>query len=267
MIMQNPNIETPNTPQESLANFRSIDDDWTKITNTNYWKLISKVIGNIDIKSWSGDINIETKGTLGNAGNINILARNKHGALPGYRAGNVTIKSDTPFRVFTDPRDLFLDTHLTGKFTGQFSWFSSSVTTNTLTVPPITVKPLENIQLLLNALGINISFGFANINQLNGGCPYCITDAILQAAVDLNLFKQIPYKDAKLALEGPCKTHKFNALNQSIIHKEDNIIAGATSLLNMTSNGFGHTVDTFGLDEIYADTKFGSITINRSRNI
>jgi hypothetical protein len=125
MIMQNPNIKSVSGAW--IDNFRSIDDDWTNLNDNNYWKLISKVIGNIEIDSWNGDINIKTKGTLGNTGNINIIANNQYGALPGYKAGNVNIDAQSPFRIFTDPRDLFLDTHLRGKFLGQFSWFSSSV--------------------------------------------------------------------------------------------------------------------------------------------
>lgn len=83
MIMQNPSVGVPTSGW--IHQFRNIDDKWTNVTNTTYWKLISKVVGNIDIKSWSGDINIETKGTLGNAGNINLFANNKYGALPGYK--------------------------------------------------------------------------------------------------------------------------------------------------------------------------------------
>lgn len=66
MIMQNPTVSAP-SGNVWLQEFRSIDDEWTDITNKRYWKLISKAMGNIDIKSWSGDINIETTGTLGNA--------------------------------------------------------------------------------------------------------------------------------------------------------------------------------------------------------
>jgi hypothetical protein len=148
MIMQNPNVE-PVMPSGLLKKFRTIADDWTNITNKEYWKLIGKVVGNIDIKSWSGDINIMTEGTLGNAGNINIRAKNKYGALPGYKTGNVIITADDPQRIFTDPRDLFLDTHLMGKLQGKFAWFSSVIPTDS---PSITVKPFAPAQMLLQAL-------------------------------------------------------------------------------------------------------------------
>lgn len=142
-----------------LEKFRTIADDWTNITNKEYWKLIGKIIGNIDISSWSGDINIKTHGTLGNAGNINIRAQNKYGALPGYKVGNVYITADTPQRIFTDPRDLFLDTHLAGKFQGKFAWFSSTMPMPDITTPPpISNKPFAPAQMLLNVLGVNVEF-------------------------------------------------------------------------------------------------------------
>lgn len=151
MIMQNPNIS--NVTTNWLNEFRSIDDDWTNLNNDNYWKLISKVVGNINIDSWNGDINIKTKGTLGNAGNINLIANNKYGALPGYKAGNVNIDAHSPFRIFTDPRDLFLDTHLIGKLTGQFAWFSSTPgQPPALAMPTPAIKPFMPVQLVLNFL-------------------------------------------------------------------------------------------------------------------
>lgn len=160
MIMQNPNIAPPSG--DWLSEFRYIDDDWLNITNTNYWKLFSKTIGNIDIRSWSGDINICTSGTLGNAGNINISAKNKYGNLPEYKTGNVNITADTPFRVYTDPRDLFLDTHLLGKLTGKFAWFSNANGPTGKTPPPISIKPLNPVQMILSLLGVPFEFGFAS---------------------------------------------------------------------------------------------------------
>lgn len=157
MIMQNPNIDPPGP--NFLDDFRSIDDNWRDISNTRYWKLISRVIGNIDVESWTGNININTYGALGNSGNISINASNRHGALPGYTGGNIKMHSDSEFRVFSDPRDLFLDTHLLGKLTGQFSWFSS-VNGIKNAPPPILIKPLNTVQVLLNMLRSSISIWF-----------------------------------------------------------------------------------------------------------
>lgn len=261
MIMQNPNIETPENPQIALENFRTIDEDWTKVTNTNYWKLISNVMGNIDIKSWTGNINIVTSGALGNAGNINILANNKHGALPGYHVGNVNIKANTPFRTFTDPRDLFLDTHLVGKIFGQFAWFSTPAGGKPMMPPAITVKPFDKVQMILNLLGVPFQFGFASEESNGGGCKYCINDALYQTAVDLKLFTFIDYKTLKDNLFGEaCKPHRFNALNQSLMHKGE-LIGGSTSVVTRQSNGYGHAVDVFKLDQMYGDYTFGSVQI------
>ncbi len=259
MIMQNPNITPPSG--DFLAMFRSIDDDWQNITNVAYWKLISKVVGNIDIESWSGDINIKTEGTLGNGGNINLIANNKYGALPGYEVGNVKIIANTPFRIYTDPRDLFLDTHLLGKLTGQFSWFSS-VGGIKPAAPPISIKPLNPVQAILSLLGIPFQFGFASPNSGGGGCMQCITDVITQTAVDLMAFSALPWAITNTLFLSQPEHHKFNAVKGSFMHKD--IIQGSVSLLKKQSNGFGHAVDKFGLDEIYGETNysFGNVLIN-----
>lgn len=263
MIMQNP-LVTPVSGSDWIKDFRTIDDNWNNITNTAYWKLISRVIGNIDIKSWSGDINIETEGSLGNAGNINLFANNKHGALPGYKVGNVQVTANTPFRVFTDPRDLFLDTHLMGKFYGQFAWFSTKPGQPPSKTPPaITVKPLNTVQMLLQLLGVPFQFGFTEINSNGGGCASCITDVITQMAVDLQLFTIVPWMITEnLFLDDQLPYHNFNAAHKSFMHTD--IIDGSVSILKKQSNGFGHAVDKFGLNEIYGNVEygFGNILMN-----
>lgn len=265
MIMQNPAIETP-VPDDWLARFRTIDDNWNNITNTAYWKLISKVIGNIDIKSWNGDINVQTYGTLGNAGNINLFANNRYGALPGYKVGNVNIVADTPFRIYTDPRDLFLDTHLMGKIYGKFAWFSHATNPNaddSLMPPTITVKPLQPVQELLQLLGVPFEFGFTTTVSNGGGCMQCITDVITQTAKDLQLFSIVPYViTEQLFLQQP-EHHKFNASAKSL-NEADDVPGGSVSILTQQSNGYGHAVDTYEMDEIYGSTNypFGCVLIN-----
>lgn len=261
MIMQNPNITATDEPTDALKMFRSIDDDWTNITNTNYWKLISNVMGNIDIKSWSGNINVVTSGTLGNAGNINILANNKHGGLPGYTAGNVNIKANTPFRVYSDPRDLFLDTHLVGKLMGKFAWFNTATESNTYSPPAITEKPFEEVQAILSLLGLNVEFGFASDDNKEAGCKYCISDALYQAATDLKLFQMVPYTLTKKIFEGKCPPHKFNSLKPSFADVENDLPGGSTSILNSKSNGYAHAVDEFGLDSMY-NNRYGMVTVD-----
>jgi hypothetical protein len=248
MIMQNPNIEAPT--DNWLSKFRSIDDNWTRITNTAYWKSFSNVMGNITLDSWSGDIDLHTKGTLGNAGNINILANNKYGSLPEYSVANINMKANTPFRIYTDPRDLFLDTHLLGKLTGKFAWFSNaSAATGPAdkpiippkTPPAIVQKPLQPVQLLLSLLGVPFEFGFASETSNGGGCMQCITDVITQVAADLHGFEIAPWVLAEQLFLNEPKHHKFNAVKGSLMHPD--IIGGSVSLLTQDSNGYGHAVD------------------------
>jgi hypothetical protein len=257
MIMQNPNIVPPSGTW--ISKFRSIDDDWNNITNENYWKLISKVIGNIDLRSWSGDINIITQGTLGNAGNINILANNKYGALPGYECGNINQVANTPFRIYSDPRDLFLDSHITKFTTGKFAWFSSANGPQK-SAPPITIKPLNPVQAILQLLGVPFEFGFTQEDSNGGGCMKCITDVITQCALDLGGFSILPWViSEQIFLQAP-EHHKFNAAYGSLMHK-DECCPGSVSLLKQESNGYGHACEVFGLDEIYGGTNysFGNI--------
>lgn len=119
MITQNPNIQPVKTMdwKDNLAtltpgeyrNFSTVDDDWHNVTNEAYWKVIGRLVGNIDIKSWSGDINIATQGRLGNAGNINISAKDSVGTLPDYKAGNLNISNKAKSKIHNDPRHYFLD--------------------------------------------------------------------------------------------------------------------------------------------------------------
>lgn len=119
MITQNPNINPVREDEwkDNLAaytpgeyrNFTSVDDDWRTISNTAYWKVIGRLVGNINIKSWSGDIDILTEGRLGNAGNINIQAQDSIGTLPDYKAGNLNISNKAESKIYNDPRHYFFD--------------------------------------------------------------------------------------------------------------------------------------------------------------
>mgnify|MGYP003302406291 CR=1 FL=1 len=262
MIMQNPNIKSVSGAW--INDFRNIDDDWTNLNDNNFWKLISKVIGNVTVKSWNGDIDLKTAGTLGNGGNINIIANNQYGALPGYKAGNVNIDAQSPFRIFTDPRDLFLDTHLQGKFMGTFSWFSSTASpTPSIAPPAISVKPFAPVQMILGMLGIPVQFGFA-VPSTNGkgGCAACIYDVLVQAAADLGIFSMVPWVLAKLLVEGQPELHHFNALHPALGNTGE--CPGSVSILKQESNGYAHAVDTYHLDETFSDANspFGNVIIN-----
>lgn len=279
MIMQNPNIQAPSGVADGswLKNFRSIDDDWKNITNTAYWKLISKVVGNVSIDSWTGDISLRTQGQLGNAGNINLLANNMYGGLAGYETGNVKIMSNSPFRVYTDPRDLFFDSDLTSKMTGKIICFST--VSGSMTPKVAKYKPMEKAQALLEVIGVPVQFGFTTDNSNGGGCMKCINDVFVQCAVDLGAFASIPWVIAKEAFSSDTieMGHRFNSVYGSYVHKDDDIVQGSSSIIHQESNGFGHAVDEYGLDEFYGGGTYnigtvciegvGSLQANVGKNV
>lgn len=279
MIMQNPNIKAPSGVSDGswLKDFRSIDDDWKNVTNTAYWKLISKVIGNVSIDSWTGDISLRTQGQLGNAGNINLLANNMYGGLAGYETGNVKIMSNSPFRIYTDPRDLFFDSDLTSKMTGKMICFST--VSGDMTPKVAKYKPMEKAQALLELIGIPVQFGFTTDDSNGGGCMKCINDVFVQCAVDLGGFATIPWVIAKEVFSSDSieMGHRFNAVSGSYIHKDDDIVQGSTSVIHQESNGFGHAVDVYGLDEFYGSGTYnigtvciestGSLQANTGKNV
>lgn len=266
MIMQNPNISAPAKAKNAwIEDFRSIDINWNSVTNTTYWKLISKVIGNIDISSWSGDITVKTQGTLGNAGNINLYANNKYGGLPGYQCGNINMTADTPFRIFTDPRDLFFDSNLYNRFMGKFYLFSSNSSSNIpmLDIPVNTIKPFKVIQMIAALLGLPAQFGFVQQDSHGGGCIKCITDVLHSAINSLGGFSLLPFNIAikPFIPQNTNPTHKFNSLNNSLVQP---IYCDSSNLLKGESNGFGHAVDIFKLGQGFETFSYrmGGIYLN-----
>ena len=111
MIVQNPNITSPQNENDLswLASFGEDAKDWRTVKDDVMWKLPGRMMGNINIESWSGDINIKTESELGCAGNINLKAEEKIGTFNGYKAGTITLKNSAKKRVYSDPRNLFLD--------------------------------------------------------------------------------------------------------------------------------------------------------------
>ena len=257
MILQNPNIKPP-TEKNWIKDFRSIDENWNNISNTAYWKILGKLMGNIEISSWNGDISLETYGTLGNAGNINIFAKNKYGILPGYQAGNVKIAADTPFRIFTDPRDLFFDSDLKSKIAGKFIMFSSANGISS-TPPNISVFPFKNAQDIIKLLGIPVEFGFTQENSNGGGCIRCICDVLASLALKSGGLSIFPWEQTKSFIDFPL--HKFNAISGALIEPND---CSSTNLFESISNGYGHAIDNFKLGETFEsiDYPLGDVLIN-----
>lgn len=258
MIMQNPNTQAPEkSANEWIEDFRSIDLNWNGILNTTYWKLIGKLMGNIDILSWCGDITINTQGTLGNAGNINIFANNKHGGLPGYECGNIKMIANSPQRIYTDPRDLFFDSSLPKKILGKYTLFSSNTTDGTILGDlnvQSTVKPFQIIQMLLNILGLPGQFGFTDMQSNGGGCIKCIVDVLHSQINALNGFSLLPFDIIKPFIpESTNPTHTFNCLYNCLVQP---VAGDSSNLLKKFSNGFGHAVDVQGCGHAYEDMNY-----------
>jgi hypothetical protein len=80
------------------------------------------------------------------------------------------------------------------------------------------------------------------------------------------LFNICPWTIGKLAFEDTAvkdHLHKFNTSKASFMNSDD-IPPGSVSILNKTSNGFGHAVDKFGMDELFSSTDYamGGILLN-----
>jgi hypothetical protein len=266
MILQNPNV-TPPSDSSWIKTFGDADDDWNAISNTKFWKVPGKVMGNIDISSWSGDINIKTQGKLGNAGNINIHANNNHGVLPAYNAGQVNISANSPLRVYTDPRHLFFDSNLKAKIGGNFVMFSTPNSTPG-EIPVASIKPFEQFQTALNLIGLPFSFGFksADSGGINNGCISCICDVLDATVLRLGGYSLVPWEMLKPLLNHREYTHTFNSVNGSLVEPMD---CAVSVLTDKFSNGFGHAVDTYDFGQAYETAPLGSINFNSvgSQNI
>jgi hypothetical protein len=266
MILQNPNV-TPPSDNSWINTFGDADDDWNAISNTKFWKVPGKVMGNIDISSWSGDININTQGKLGNAGNINIHANNNHGVLPAYKAGQVNISANSPLRVYTDPRHLFFDSDLKAKTTGRFVMFSTPGSAPG-DIPTVSIKPFELFQTALKVIGLPFEFGFksANSGGVNNGCISCICDVLDATVLRLGGYSLLPWENIVPLLNHREYTHTFNSVNGSLVEPQDCAVSIFTDKF---SNGFGHAVDNYGFGQAYETAPLGSINFNSvgSQNI
>lgn len=231
------------TPE--YKHFSNVEDNWEDITNTAYWKIIGKVVGNIDIRSWSGDINIVTEGRLGNAGNINIEANDPIGTLPDYTGGNVNISSHAVKTVYTDPRNMFLDSQ------------NILNRTNILTNGDTRISKVGKLLGFINVL---------HQSGTAGGCASCLADAILSVVAPILPLPKIGLD--LYALNIPL--HEFNAtIKPNDFYDEtkdiklfENPLTGEkkwkTGLFNM---GFGHARDN-GMINDFCTQNHGTINVN-----
>lgn len=145
MIAQNPTMGAPESSQDLswVPNFSSEPKDWRDISDDVMWKMPGRLMGNINIETWSGDINIKTDSKLGCAGNINIEARENTGTIAGYKIGSVNIKNYGKERIYPDPRHLFLDSVFESKLNGKWELFSHG--TLKADIGPVLDKSVDGI--------------------------------------------------------------------------------------------------------------------------
>lgn len=225
-------IKELTTPE--YKHYRDVEDNWKNVTNDAYWKVLGRIIGNIDVRSWSGDINIVTEGRLGNAGNINISANDSIGALPGYKTGNVNISNKAKRTVYTDPRDLFLDSQ----------------------------NILNRINILSNGTDKKEGKLLRYINVQNqsgtaGGCASCIADYLLQL---LSPIAPLPKDLIPLyALNIPL--HPFNATIQP-----NDFIWDDPKPVKILKMGLCHALDK-GYEDEFCKNGHGNITVSSNNNL
>lgn len=194
MIVQNPNIPEPNNINDLnwIPKFRSEASDWRNIPDDVYWKLPGKLMGNINIETWSGDINIKTESQIGCAGNINISACEKTGTLPGYKIGCVNISNSGKKRIYPDPRDLFFDSNFEARNKGQLNLFSHATNYDDAIKNKFQLLPSVVNSILYSTIGASITVLGSNydrfylLNALN-----VLTNGNLEEAVDTELIEKI----------------------------------------------------------------------------
>lgn len=300
MIVQNPNIPSPeNTDDLSwIPNFRSEVTDWRSGDNEMYWKLPGRMMGNINIETWSGDINIKTESELGCAGNINIVASEKTGTLPGYQIGCVNIKNSAEKRIYPDPRDLFFDSDFMMRNVGRLKLFShgtnieDAIDKKNLLLPEFTSS-------LLNVLGLSVSVHaldydkFYKLNSLsiltNGfsikesadildridelkkkpapklGCLKCIADYFL----GIPGIQDICYVSENLNKFSSVGIHrygfsKFNPFDRDNPRGTFNILSLDYDKISM---GDGHAIETGFTDRELGGKNIGSFNLNVNTDI
>jgi hypothetical protein len=199
MIIQNPNIPEPNNTNDLswIPKFRSEATDWRNIPDDVYWKLPGRMMGNINIETWSGDINIKTESEIGCAGNINISACEKTGTMTGYKIGCVNISNSAKKRIYPDPRDLFFDSDFKARNQGQLNIFShatnldDAIKNKFQLLPPIVNGLIfSTFKTSLTVRGSDYDH-FYLMNALN-----LLTNGNLEEAVDPELLNKIIKSEA-----------------------------------------------------------------------
>ena len=303
MIVQNPNISIPKNVDDVswVPNFRSEAKEWREISSSDFWKLPGRMMGNINIETWSGDINIKTNSELGCAGNINIEATESAGTLPGYKIGTVNIKNEGKKRIYPDPRDLFLDSDFQSRLGGQFKLFKHA--TNFRDPFRKSVLPsaadailkeftgcsfdwvgtnyddfykLYATQILtkgkMGSLTANALKSLAKLTEKPGpklGCPKCISDYLygLPGIQDICYASEIFEHFASEAfISGHKGFHECGFFKYNPFDKENP--RGTFNILTMDfdkiSIGDGHAIDIGFIDKEYVGPNIGAFNLSSS---
>lgn len=290
MIIQNPNIKAPNNEDDLswIPTFRSEPSDWKNINEDVMWKLPGKLMGNINIETWSGDINIKTDSTIGCAGNINISASERGGTMPGYKIGTVNIKAYGNERIYPDPRDLFLDSNYEAKEAKKYQLFSHGTDFNSGSVLDKSVEELikstfgrtfnfvcTNYNKFYDMYGLNVvTYGhpentdeitndaLANLKNNKApklGCPKCITDYLM----GIPGIQEIYYKnDDIINLKGGKHDYGFQRLNPKDTKNTRGVFNITAGDFDKISIGDGHAIDIGFIDKSFAGKNIGGFTLN-----
>ena len=295
MIVQNPNIVSPNNADDVswITTFRDEAKDWRSIKDDVMWKLPGRLMGNINIETWSGDINVKTKSELGCAGNINIQAEEKLGTFNGYKIGTLNFSANGKERIYPDPRDLFLDSDFFAKNAGMLMLFTHG------TNPEKGGEVLEpgcrellrqtgytydflctNYNKFYDMYGINIvTKGFSmplddamrkRLRELKTmdppklGCAKCIGDYLLGMPDVMNKF----YEGKNLVeLVGGYHMYgfqRFNPLDTSNTRGTFNIESGDYDKISM---GDGHAIASKFIRRDFGSSNIGGMTFSMSGDI
>lgn len=295
MIVQNPNVTAPENADDLswIPTFRDEDTDWRSVRGDVMWKLPGRLMGNISIETWSGDISVRTASELGCAGNIILKAEEKLGTFSGYRIGCISMEANGKERVYPDPRDLFLDSDFFRKNAGRLTMFTHG--TNPEKSGPALGEGCEdllrqtgysydfastNYDRFYDMYGMNIvTKGFSlpldkamarrlsSLKQLDPprlGCPKCISDYLLGVPMIQELF----YTKMNVAeLKGGYHMYGFQRLNPHDRGNPRGVFNVSAGDFSKISIGDGHAIGSEFMRRDFGSSNIGAMTFSLSGDL
>lgn len=290
MIVQNPNVIAPKNAEDLswIPLFREDAKDWRSIKDDVMWKLPGRMMGNINIESWSGDINIKTESELGCAGNVNITAIEKVGTFNGYRVGTINFHNNAKERIYPDPRDLFLDSDFFKKNAGKLDIFKHGTNPEKAgRVLPDACKPFEkqsgyeykflatNYDRFYDMYAMNVATqGFTipvdkvvtqkyqDLKKLDPpvlGCPKCVADYLLGIPGS----QEVYYVNENLVeMRGGYHVYGFQRFNPKDPKNPRGVFNINAGSFDKISIGDGHAIAHHFMKRDFGSTKIGGVTFN-----